>query len=159
MLTRAISTHYHPLIDRETTRNATLKSYKKAGRWIVRIHGPWLDLNHAFRLGLAEDGFFENEEEECDGYVLYFTHICTLAERTHSEGSDENKDAYVSLYRAVLSQVPNFKKTLEEFGDDFESIMDLILLVSATLLFSWRLMTSVRWTGNHRVPASKIRIK
>jgi hypothetical protein len=41
----------------------TLKTYKKAGRWIVRIYGPWIDLNEAFRLGLAEDGFFEISDE------------------------------------------------------------------------------------------------
>jgi hypothetical protein len=53
---------------RNTQRTSTLKTYKKAGRWIVRIYGPWIDLNKAFRLGLAEDGFFEiaEEEEECN---------------------------------------------------------------------------------------------
>jgi hypothetical protein len=53
---------------RNTQRTSTLKAYKKAGRWIVRIYGPWIDLNEAFRLGLAEDGFFEiaEEEEECN---------------------------------------------------------------------------------------------
>jgi hypothetical protein len=45
-------------------RTSTLRSYKKAGRWIVRIYGPWIDLNEAFWLGLAEDGFFEIEEED-----------------------------------------------------------------------------------------------
>jgi hypothetical protein len=30
----------------------------------VRIYGPWIDLNEAFRLGLAEDGFFEITEDE-----------------------------------------------------------------------------------------------
>lgn len=50
------------------TRDATLKAYKKAGRWIVRIYGPWLDLPEAFRLGLAADGIFviEVEEEDSD---------------------------------------------------------------------------------------------
>lgn len=45
-----------------------LKTYKKAGHWIVRIYGRWINLNEAFRLGLAEDGFFEiaEEEEECN---------------------------------------------------------------------------------------------
>jgi hypothetical protein len=47
------------LIFRNTERSSTLKTYKKAGRWIVRIYGPWIDLNEAFRMGLAEDGFFE----------------------------------------------------------------------------------------------------
>jgi hypothetical protein len=42
----------------------------------------------------------------------------------------EQKDTYLKLYHGVLSQVPNFKKTIEEFGDDFESIMDLIGMVS-----------------------------
>jgi hypothetical protein len=45
------------------------------------------------------------------------------------EHVDEQKDAYLKLYHGVISQVPNFKKTIEEFGDDFESIMDLIGLV------------------------------
>jgi len=40
-----------------------LKTYKKAGRWIARIYGPWMDLNEAFRLGLAEDGYFEISDE------------------------------------------------------------------------------------------------
>jgi hypothetical protein len=42
-------------------RSSTLKPYKKAGRWIVRIFGLWIDLNE----GLAEDGFFELSDE-CD---------------------------------------------------------------------------------------------
>ena len=46
------------------------------------------------------------------------------------EHADEQKDAYLTLYCGVLSQVPNFKKMIEEFGDDFESIMDLIGMVS-----------------------------
>jgi hypothetical protein len=45
------------------------------------------------------------------------------------EHVDEQKDVYLKLYHGVLSQVPNFKKTIEEFGDDFESIMDIIGLV------------------------------
>jgi hypothetical protein len=45
-------------------RTSTLRAYKKAGRWIVRIYGPWIDLNKAFQLGLAEDGFFEIEVED-----------------------------------------------------------------------------------------------
>jgi len=53
---------------RNTQQTSMLKTYKKAGRWIVCIYGPWIDLNEAFRLGLAEDGFFEiaEEEEECN---------------------------------------------------------------------------------------------
>jgi hypothetical protein len=43
-----------------------LKTYKKAGCWIVHIYGLWIDLNEAFRLGLVEDRFFEIAEEECD---------------------------------------------------------------------------------------------
>lgn len=45
-----------------------LKTYKKAGHWIVHIYIPWIDLNEAFRLGLAEDGLFEiaEEDEDCD---------------------------------------------------------------------------------------------
>ena len=64
-----------------TQRASILKTYKKAGRWIVRIYGPWIDLNEAFRLGLfriyglwidptesfhlglAEDGLFEISDE------------------------------------------------------------------------------------------------
>jgi hypothetical protein len=63
-----MSTSYYPLITRDMTRDATLKAYKKAGCWIVRIYGPWLDLPEAFRLGLAEDGIFviEVEEEDSD---------------------------------------------------------------------------------------------
>ena len=41
----------------------------------------------------------------------------------------KQRDANIRLYRGVLSQVPNFKKTIEEFGDDFESIMELIGVV------------------------------
>ena len=43
-----------------------LKTYKKAGRWIVRIYGPWIDLNEAFQFGLADDGFFEISKDGCD---------------------------------------------------------------------------------------------
>ena len=43
----------------------------------------------------------------------------------------EQKEANLKLYRGVLTQVPNFKKSIEEFGDDFESIMDLIGMVSS----------------------------
>jgi hypothetical protein len=58
---------FFELLFRNMQRTSTLKTYKKAGRWIVRIYGPWIDLNEAFRLGLAEDGFFEIEvEDECD---------------------------------------------------------------------------------------------
>jgi len=42
-----------------------------------------------------------------------------------------DKIRYLKLYRGVLSQVPNFKKMIEEFGDNFESIMDLIGVVSS----------------------------
>ena len=51
---------------RNTQWNSTLKTYKKAGRWIVRIYGPWIDLNEAFHIGLAEDGFFELSNESDD---------------------------------------------------------------------------------------------
>ena len=50
--------------------------------------------------------------------------------KTKREHIEEQKDANLKLYRGVLSQVPNFKKSIEEFGDDFESIMDLIGVVS-----------------------------
>ena len=49
------------------------------------------------------------------------------SKRDHIE---KQKDANLKLYRGVLSQVPNFKKTIEEFGNDFESTMDLIGVVS-----------------------------
>ena len=45
------------------------------------------------------------------------------------EHVDERKDAYLKLYHGIILQVPNFKKAIEEFEDDFESIMDLISLV------------------------------
>jgi hypothetical protein len=45
------------------------------------------------------------------------------------EHADERKVAYLKLYHGIILQVPNFKKTIEEFEDDFESIMDLINLV------------------------------
>lgn len=41
----------------------------------------------------------------------------------------DGHDACLKLYRGVLALVPNFRKTLEEFGDDFQSIMDLITVV------------------------------
>ena len=36
---------------RNTQRASILKTYKKAGCWIVRIYWPWIDLNEAFQLG------------------------------------------------------------------------------------------------------------
>jgi len=36
---------------------------------------------------------------------------------------------HLKLYQSILSLVPNFKKTIKEFGDNFGSIMDLISLV------------------------------
>lgn len=47
--------------DSESTRRTTLNTYKRAGRWIARAFGPWIDINEAFRRGLAVDGFFEVE--------------------------------------------------------------------------------------------------
>jgi hypothetical protein len=38
---------------------------------------------------------------------------------------------YLKHYCSVLSQVPNFEEMTEEFGDDFESIMVLIGVVSS----------------------------
>ena len=49
-----------------TEMQDSLKVYKRAGRWIVRIYGPWLDLNQAFRLGLAEDSIFDIETIDDD---------------------------------------------------------------------------------------------
>jgi hypothetical protein len=54
-----------------------------------------------------------------------------LVELANSQGSDEKKADYIRLYRTVLALILNFKKTLEEFDDDFESVMDLVVLVSA----------------------------
>lgn len=45
------------------------------------------------------------------------------------EQPDELRDTHLKLYRGVLSLVPNFKKTIEGFGDNYESIMELIDLV------------------------------
>jgi hypothetical protein len=53
-----------------------------------------------------------------------------LVELANSQGSDEKKADYIWLYRTVLALIPNFKKTLEEFDDDFEPVMDLVVLVS-----------------------------
>ncbi|KAH9984331.1 hypothetical protein BJV77DRAFT_966229 [Russula vinacea] len=93
-----------------------LKAFKKAGQWIVRIYGPWLDLNQAFRLGLAEDGIFDIETTEDDHCAI-------------RDADDTTNRAYIHLYHAVLAQVPNFKKTIDKFGDNFESIMSLINLM------------------------------
>jgi hypothetical protein len=46
---------------RESTKQTALTAYKKAGRWIIRAFGPWVDINEAFRCGLAEDGVFDIE--------------------------------------------------------------------------------------------------
>ena len=56
----------------------------------------------------------------------YYTFIFI---RIRDNVDDEDKDAYIKLYRSVLSLVPNFKKTIEEFGEDYGSVMDLINLV------------------------------
>ena len=42
---------------------------------------------------------------------------------------DEEKDTHLKLYHGILSQVPNIKNTIDNFGDDFESIMVLISMV------------------------------
>jgi hypothetical protein len=58
---------FFELIFRNMQRTSMLKTYKKAGCWIMHIYGPWINLNEAFQLCLAEDGFFEIEvEDECD---------------------------------------------------------------------------------------------
>ena len=43
-----------------------LAGYKRAGRWIVRAFGPWANVTDAFRHGLAQDGFFDIENPDCD---------------------------------------------------------------------------------------------
>jgi hypothetical protein len=54
-----------------------------------------------------------------------------------SEDIERQKEMILQLYRGILSQVPNFKKTIEEFGSDFESIMDLIGVVSSNYTMLW----------------------
>jgi hypothetical protein len=71
------------------------------------------------------------------------------------EEKENQKDAYIKLYRGVLAQVPNFKKTLEEFGDDFESIMDLIGVVSLIFFKLFILTISFRWIGNLKTRAAR----
>lgn len=52
-----------------------------------------------------------------------------MTEHLPRDADNSNKHAYIQLYCSVLAQVPNFKNTIEDFGDDFESIMSLISLV------------------------------
>jgi hypothetical protein len=102
----------------------------------VRVYGPWIDLNEAFRRGLAQDGVFELEpdHEQENGYVVLFRTYIVDFLRIYRDTSDKLHDTYIKLYRSTLALVPNFKKSLEDFGDDFESIMDLINLVSYILV-------------------------
>jgi hypothetical protein len=92
--------------------------YKKAGRWMVCIYGPWINLNEAFRRGLAKDGFFELEKPDDQ----------------EDDEIDEQNDIYIKFYRSTLALAPNFIKSIEALDDDFESIMDLISLVRCVLI-------------------------
>src|SRR5262245_17235283 len=124
---------------RDTQKVAKLKAYKKARRWIVCIHGPWIDLNEAFRRGLAEDGFFDLEaadDDEEERYVGDFYAYMYIFMSISRDEADQDIANHLQLYRSVLALVPNFKKSLEEFGDDFESIMELISLVSRVFMSS-----------------------
>jgi hypothetical protein len=57
-------------------KDTTLRAYKKAGQWIIHRYGPWLNLNKAFQLGLAEDGFFKIEmADDSNKYVHSFSCI------------------------------------------------------------------------------------
>jgi len=95
-----------------------LRPYKKAGRWTVRIYGPWVDLNEAFRRGLAEDSFFK------------------LGELDNEEGdeTDEQIETSIKLYRSVLALVPNFEDSLKTLDADYMSITELIKLVRCLLI-------------------------
>src|SRR5215471_15761832 len=96
---------------------SALEVYKKAGRWIVRAYGPWINLAEAFHVGLAEDQLIKIEESE-DADKMYMFSFFQSHLPTVKYSSDEDKRAYIKLYRSILSQVPNFKKTLESFGED-----------------------------------------
>ena len=87
-----------------------------------------MDLNEVFHLGLAEDGFLKFRRNVMMTMSEYTNQCIYASEREHIE---KQKDAYLKLFCGVLSQVPNFKKMIEEFGDNFESIMDLIGVVSS----------------------------
>jgi hypothetical protein len=67
---------------------------------------------------------------KCKYFLFFWLHVSTV-----KCSSDEDKCAYIKLYRSILSQVPNFKKTLESFGEDYESVMDLIKMVSNVIEF------------------------
>lgn len=87
-----------------------------------------------FKVGLAEDGLFDPPEPEDDEDTVeneYVTglYACICAYFYRNSIKDE-KDTYLAIYQSILSLVPNFKKTIEDFGDDFEVVMELITLVS-----------------------------
>ena len=46
---------------RESAQQTSLTTYKRAGRWISRAFGPWVDVNEAFCHRLAKDEFFDIE--------------------------------------------------------------------------------------------------
>ena len=62
------------------------------------------------------------------GEYYVFMHIFTSYYTTRNM-KEEEWNTYIKFYCSVLAQVPNFKKTLEDFGDDYELIMELITLV------------------------------
>lgn len=45
---------------------STLRAYKKVGQWIIHIYGLWINLHKTFHIGLAEDSFFQIENEDSD---------------------------------------------------------------------------------------------
>jgi hypothetical protein len=58
------------LTGKNSAPDSTLDMFKKAGRWIFRVYGPWADITEAFYYGLAEDELFEIEETE-DAVQMY----------------------------------------------------------------------------------------
>lgn len=68
------------------------------------------------------------------GEYYIFMHIFTSYYATRNM-KEEERNTYIKFYRSVLAQVLNFKKTLEDFRDDYESIMELITLVQHPLSF------------------------
>ena len=65
----------------------------------------------------------------------------------YRDGTNEDHDTLIKLYRSVLALVPNFKKTIEGFGDDFESITELINLVRWALASVFLLTRRIDGSG------------
>lgn len=64
--------------NRDFPGEGPLAAYKRAGRWIVRAFGPWVDINEAFRRGLAEEGVFDLEgTADIDEYAFTFNILYT----------------------------------------------------------------------------------